>query len=224
MGEIIVALNTNNREQALKWVDVLSEHVKIFKIGLPLFSKYGPGIVEEVKKKGVRVFLDMKLHDIPSVVGQAVESLRDLEIDFVTIHLSGGREMAMAALSAAEGKVEIIGVTVLTSVAQKEFGHLYGTEIEKVVEKMVEDFVKIGGSNVVLSGREAPEIKRKYGIRVFVPGIRPSFAVTGDQSRVVTPEFAKKHGFDYIIVGRPITHSEDPVKSLLEIRREFYGV
>ncbi len=223
MGEIIVALNTNNRDEAIHWVKTLKEHARIFKIGLPLFTMYGPAIVGEIRDLGVEIFLDMKLHDIPSVIGKTIESLRNLEVKFVTIHLSGGKEMAGAALDAAEGRIEIIGVTVLTSIGKEEFQRLYSSDLEETVKRMVEAFVEIGGKNIVLSGQEAPLIKKLFDVRVFVPGIRPKVEGKEDQSRVVTPSFARQNKFDYIVVGRPITHSDDPVKSYLEIKREFNG-
>ena len=225
MGEIVLALNTKEKEQALSWVKLFKDRVRIFKIGLPLFSHYGPSIVEEIKDEDVKIFLDMKLHDIPSVVGDSVLALRELGVDYITVHLTGGMEMAKSALEAAGDRVEIIGVTILTSLDKEKLERMFGValDVNEVVSNLVEEFTKVGGKNVVLSGREAPDVKRKFGVRVFVPGIRFANEASGDQSRVVTPEFARKYNFDFIVVGRSVTHAPEPEKALDRLIEEFYG-
>lgn len=225
MGEIVIALNTKEREKALSWVRFFKNRVKIFKIGLPLFSHYGPPIVKEIKDEGVKIFLDMKLHDIPSVVGDSVLALRELGVNYITVHLTGGMEMAKSALEAAGDRVEIIGVTILTSLDEEKLEEMFGValDVNRVVSNLIEKFTKIGGKNVVLSGREAPEIKKKFDVRVFVPGIRFADEDSGDQRRVVTPGFARKNNFDFIVVGRSITHALEPQKALDRLLKEFYG-
>ncbi len=226
MGEIIIALNTYDKKLAVNWVKNFKDRVKIFKIGLPLFSRYGPQIVQDIKNQGVEIFLDMKLHDIPSVVGDSVRALKNLEVKYVTIHITGGNSMISEALSAAEGKIEIIGVTILTSIDDVMLSKLmgYNLKVKDTVSNLVDIFVKHGGRSIVLSGLEAKTIKEKYpDIKVFVPGIRFSDDKRGDQARIVTPEFARKNKFDFIVVGRSVTHAKDPDKALNRLIGEFYG-
>lgn len=226
MGEIVVALNTYDKETAINWVSRFRERVKIFKIGLPLFSRYGPQIVEEIKKYGVDIFLDMKLHDIPSVVRDSIQALKSLDVKYVTIHITGGSSMISEALLAAEGEIEIIGVTILTSIDNQMLSELMGKDmkVKNTVSNLVDMFVKLGGKNIVLSGHEAKLVKDKFpDVKVFVPGIRFSDDEKGDQARVVTPKFARENGFDFIVVGRSVTHAKDPDKALDRLVKEFYG-
>ncbi len=226
MGEIIIALNTYEKNQALEWVSRFKDRVKIFKIGLPLFSHYGLEIVKEIREQEVEIFLDMKLHDIPSVVEDSIRALRDLDIKYVTIHLTGGKSMISGALSAADDKIEIIGVTILTSIDDKMLSELMGEDlkVKNTVVKLVDLFLNLGGKNIVLSGHEAKLIKDRFpDVKVFVPGIRFAEDEKGDQARVVTPAFARENGFDFIVVGRSITHAKDPDKALNRLIEEFYG-
>ncbi len=206
---LIIALNFTDEARSLTIVERLRPYVDRFKIGLPLFTRYGSLIVRKVLEYETRVFLDLKLHDIPSVVAQTIESLSELNIEFLTLHLQGGLNMATLAMKKTTN-IKLLGVTVLTSISSLEFKTIYNSDLKRSVIKLAGIASKAGLFGVVSSGYESEEIKKLYPeLKTVVPGIRLS-RNSDDQARVLTPAEALKKRADYIVVGRDITHSPDP--------------
>ena len=221
--KIIVALDVPSRETAMPLVDALREQIAFFKIGLQLYTAEGPEIVTSVAATGANVFLDLKLHDIPNTVAKAVESAGALGVRMLTIHLSGGAEMIRAA-TAAKGQVPIVGVTVLTSANQET---LQQTGISDKIDNQVVRLAKLGVENgvdgIVASAHEIKSLRAEFGdkIKIVVPGIRPSWAETGDQKRTMTPQAALDAGADYLVIGRPIIAHKDPREAVTKIMGEL---
>jgi len=217
-GELIVALNTNKIEEALEWVDRLRGVVNFYKVGLPLYLKYGKKIIQELRSRNLRVFLDLKLHDIPSVVKQSIEVFTKGEVEMITCHISGGGEMLREAKkAAAPSGIRIAGVTVLTSIdrymMQRFIGH-YLT-IEQVVNNLLKVATEASLDLAVVSGKELKSIPEEIKTKMdfIVPGVRLKGEELLDQKRVITPQEAVSLGARYIVVGRPITHARDPLAS-----------
>lgn len=212
--ELIVALDVDSYKKAEQLVNSLYPKVKFFKVGSQLFTACGPQIIKKICKKGAKVFLDLKFHDIPNTVKRAVESAKKLNVFMLTLHLSGGLEMLKAAASINK-RSRIIGVTVLTSQKVSSTG-------EKVLAlaKMAKE-AKLDG--VVCSVHEAEKVRRACGknFLIVTPGIRPKGSAVGDQKRVATAADAVKTGANYIVVGRPIIKAEDPQKAAIEIIKEL---
>jgi len=217
---IIVALDVPNSDGALALVRQLSPHAGLFKVGLQLYTAAGPEIVRAVRDQGGRVFLDLKLHDIPNTVGRAVESACSLGVDMLTLHLSGGRAMIEAAArSAAEGML-LLGVTVLTSSDEatlRETG--VNSSMQEQVLRLAQLGVEGGITGLVASPHELGPLRSAHGakIKIVTPGIRPSGSATGDQKRVTTPAEAIRAGADFLVIGRPITAAPDPRGALDQI-------
>jgi len=195
-------------------VDKFGEEVQWYKVGKQIFTKFGPEIVRSLKSRGKKVFLDLKFHDIPNTVAQAIRSAASLGADIVNVHASGGPAMLTAAAQAArETGVTVIAVTVLTSLDENELRAigLQATPAEQVVRlaKLTKD---CGLAGVVCSPKEITLVREACGrdFLTVVPGIRPAGAAAGDQKRIMTPAEAAKAGADYIVVGRPILQAEDP--------------
>ncbi|MDP1854371.1 MAG: orotidine-5'-phosphate decarboxylase [Candidatus Omnitrophota bacterium] len=211
--ELIVALDVDSLKKAEKFIDLLYPQVKIFKIGLQLFTLYGPGAVEMVHKKGAKVFLDLKFHDIPNTVAGAASSATSLGIFMFNVHAQGGIEMMQrakeaACLEASKAGIKpplIIAVTVLTS-------QINNSTILPLVLSFTSNAREAGLDGVVASVQEAGIIREKFGSDLVVvsPGIRPKGVDSGDQKRIATPQDAAKAGSDYIVVGRPILEAKDP--------------
>jgi orotidine-5'-phosphate decarboxylase len=222
-AKIIVALDVPSRAEALPLVDVLREQISFFKIGLQLYTAEGPEIVESVVATGAKVFLDLKLHDIPNTVANAVQAASKLGAQMLTIHLSGGPEMVRAA-TAAKGSMSILGVTVLTSANQET---LQQVGISDTIGHQVLRLAKLGVENgidgVVASAHEIKTLRGEFGdkITIIVPGIRPSGSEAGDQKRTMTPGEAIDAGADYLVIGRPITASKNPQEALARILEEL---
>jgi orotidine-5'-phosphate decarboxylase len=217
---IIVALDLPTSEAALALVRELSPHPGLFKIGLQLYTTAGPDIVRAVRDLGGRVFLDLKLHDIPNTVGRAVERARSLGVEMQTIHLSGGRAMIEAAVLAAPPETVLLGVTVLTSVDQAT---LHETGVDSSMEKQVLRLAQLGVDSgiggVVASPLEIVSLRRTHGskLQIVTPGIRPREVATNDQKRTLTPAEALRAGADFLVIGRPITAAPDPRAALEQI-------
>ncbi len=208
--ELIVALNYRDELPAMQMVKKLRDKVNFFKIGLPLFTAYGFSLVKKLKQMGLSVFLDLKLHDIPSVVEDTVKIIDKMNVDLLTVHLTGGREMAKSAVNAAKN-VKILGVTVLTSITNDDFYGYCGKKIKDSVESLAQIAFDTGMYGIVCSGREAGFVKKQFpSEKVVVPGVRLNKGNAQDQKRIITPQEAHIIGVDYIVVGRPITDSEDP--------------
>jgi len=224
-NKIIVALDVPSEKEALQLVNDLHSNVEIFKVGLQLYTAAGPGIVGGISLLS-RIFLDLKLHDIPNTVGKAVESAATRGVEMLTIHLSGGSEMIRAATTAAKGNTLILGVTVLTSSNEqtlRETG-ISGT-IDDQVLKLATLGVENGIDGVVASPHEIKMLRAELGnkIKIVVPGIRPSWSAAGDQKRFMTPGEAFEAGADYLVIGRPITAHKNPREALERILEEVSG-
>jgi orotidine-5'-phosphate decarboxylase len=221
--KIIVALDVATKKKALDLIEGLRGEVSFFKIGLQLYTAEGPDIVRAVRSMGANVFLDLKLHDIPNTVALAVESAAQLEIQMLTIHLSGGEAMIRAAVSAKPRDVLLLGVTVLTS-ANEETIRQTGIpdKIENHVLRLANLGVENGIDGVVASPHEITMLRRKFGdkIKIVVPGIRPSGSESADQKRVMTPREAIRAGADYLVIGRPIIAHPRPSEAVARILAE----
>lgn len=214
---LIVALDVDTREKAIFLVKELKDYVSIFKIGPVLFTRYGPNIINEIKKIGPGIFLDLKLYDIPNTVALTVKAIAELGIAMFTVHISGGREMlnaAVSALGAEQSKPKILGVTILTSVSNVS---------EEEVIKMVGIAKEVGLDGVISSPLEIKDIRKTVGrdFLIVTPGIRPEGTGAGDQKRVATPKIAIQNGADYIVVGRPIIESDRPIEVVKSILSEI---
>ncbi len=227
-NRIIFPLDLPTLDEALNFVEILKDHVGVFKIGLELFVRYGPKAVEAVKEKsGAAIFLDMKFHDIPETVKGAMRSASSLGVDFITVHTDGGRGLLKAVVEGSGGKVKVLGVTVLTSLSAEDIIEA-GTDPKfkdpKELVVMRSRLAKLAGcSGVVCSGLEANLVKKEFGkdFLVVTPGIRPKDSPPDDQKRLCTPYEAICNGADYIVVGRPIRKSKDPQKTAILISEEI---
>ena len=225
MAEIIVALDFASADDAMSMVDLLGAEADFYKVGLELYTRAGPEIVRSLKQTGRRVFLDLKLHDIPNTIVGGVRAAADLGVELLTVHCSGGRAMLEAAGEAAAGRLEIMGVTLLTSLATEDIEAVWG----RIGVNMGDEVLRLGAlareaglSGVVASGSEVARLKSELGpdFKVVTPGIRPAGSDVADQARVVTPAAAVASGSDYLVVGRPVTQAKDPAAALRLIREE----
>ena len=223
--QIIVPLDFPTDRAALKLVDQLGDSVRFYKIGLQLFTQYGPPIVGRIKAGGARVFLDLKFHDIPNTVKHAVSSACGLGVDLMTIHLSGGAKMIQAAVSGlGQSDALILGVTVLTSSNRET---LREVAVESEVADQVLRLAKLGVDNglrgVVASPLELGLLRESLGksLTIVTPGVRPSWAEANDQQRTMTPGEAVRAGADYLVIGRPITAHADPREAVALIQEEM---
>jgi orotidine-5'-phosphate decarboxylase len=225
--QIIVALDFPTDHEALRLVDQLGETVRFYKIGLQLFTRYGPPVVERVKASGAKVFLDLKFHDIPNTVKHSVRSACELGVEMMTIHLCGGAPMIRAAADGLAGSpARILGVTVLTSMSRES---LREVAVEGAVEDQVLRLARLGVENglrgVVASPREVALLRQAFGERLTIvtPGVRPDWADANDQQRTLTPKAARAAGADYLVIGRPITAQADPRAAAEKIIGELAG-
>ena len=230
--KIIVALDVPTRAQALELVAKLYDDVGAFKIGMQLYNAEGPSIVHDIQKQGGKVFIDLKLHDIPNTVAEATKVLTGLQAFIMTLHASGGKKMlAAAAQSARENVPEggrkplVVAVTVLTSLSQQEFTDEIG--IERPSAEQVVNWAKLaqaaGLDGVVASPQEIDVIRQACGkdFVIITPGIRPLWAAANDQSRIMTPKQAVEAGADYLVIGRPITAQPDQAEAAKRIVAEI---
>jgi orotidine-5'-phosphate decarboxylase len=225
-GQIIVALDVATNKEALHLVTELSPDVGFFKIGLQLYTAAGPGLARDISVLGPRVFLDLKLHDIPNTVAKAVEAAGRLGVKMLTIHLSGGSEMIRAAVNARQDDMLILGVTVLTSSNDET---LRETGIPDTINNHVLRLAQLGVSagidGLVASPHEARALRTEFGdkIKIVTPGVRPSWSEPGDQKRFMTPREAIEAGADYLVIGRPITAHPNPREAVARILAELEG-
>jgi orotidine-5'-phosphate decarboxylase len=211
--KIIVGLDVPTKREALELVEKLRDQISFFKIGLQLYTAEGPEIVRAVSSDGSKVWLDLKLHDIPNTVARTVESAICLGVRMFTIHLSGGSEMLRAAISARANNMLLLGVTILTSSTEKTLQEIgIQDNVDNQVLRLAKLGVEAGIDGVVASSHEIKTLRREFGdkIKIVVPGIRPSWAVAGDQKRVMTPGEAFQAGADYLVIGRPIIADPNP--------------
>jgi orotidine-5'-phosphate decarboxylase len=222
--KIIVALDVPTKVAALDLVDQLREQISFFKIGLQLYTAEGPEIVRAVLAKGAKVWLDLKLHDIPNTVARAVESATNLGVHMLTIHLGGGGEMIRAATAARTNNISILGVTVLTSATKQTLREIgIAGRVEDQVLRLARLGVEAEIDGVVASPHEIKTLRREFGdkIKIVVQGIRPTWAEAGDQKRFMTPRQALEAGADYIGIGRPIVAHRNPQEALKRILQEL---
>lgn len=227
--DVIIACDFKNREETLKFLDQFTEEKPFLKIGMELFYSEGPDIVREIKKRGHKIFLDLKLHDIPNTVKKAMASLSKLDVDMCNVHAAGTREMMKAAiegLTRDDGtRPLLISVTQLTSTSEERMKDelLINEKIDKVVMHYAENTKMAGLDGVVCSPLEAGKVKEVCGkeFLTVTPGVRFETDDVGDQVRVTTPKKAKEIGSDYIVVGRPITKAENPVEAYRRCVADF---
>jgi orotidine-5'-phosphate decarboxylase len=217
---IIVALDLPSREAALALARQLSPHPGLFKVGLQLYTAAGPEIVHALRDLGGRVFLDLKLHDIPNTVARAIESANSLGVEMLTLHLSGGRTMIAAAVAANVEKMLLLGVTVLTSTDEtmlREIG--VGSSVEEQVVRLAGLGFESGIFGFVASPQEITALRAALGegVKIVTPGIRPVGSAPDDQRRTMTPREALHAGADFLVIGRPITAAKDPRGALEQI-------
>ncbi len=227
--DVIVACDFSSSAEVYAFLDKFSGRKPFVKIGMELFYAAGPEIVREIKKRGHKIFLDLKLHDIPNTVKKSMSVLSNLDVDITNLHAAGTVNMMKAAL---EGLTRpdgtrplLIAVTQLTSTDQESMENdlLIKEPIDKVVMHYAENAKKAGLDGVVCSPLEAGKVHEKCGadFLTITPGVRFADGDVGDQKRVMTPADAKKIGSDYIVVGRPITAAADPVAAYERCINEF---
>jgi len=222
--KIIVALDVATKEKALDLVEELRDQISFFKIGLQLYTAEGPEIVRAVLSAGAKVWLDIKLHDIPNTVARAVESATNLGVHMLTIHLSGGSEMIRAATAARTNNITLLGVTVLTSATEQTLREIgIADKVGDQVLRLAKLGVEGGIDGVVASPHEIKNLRAEFGdkIKIVVQGIRPNWAEPGDQKRFMTPRAAVEAGADYIGIGRPIIAHRNPQEALKKILQEL---
>ena len=232
---LVLALDVDDFKKADELVSKLSDYVGVFKIGSQLFTAEGAKVVNMVNKKGSKVFLDLKFHDIPNTVARAAEVATKLGVYIFNVHTSGGYEMMKAAAEASKKislalgvrKPLILGVTLLTSINQEILEKEIG--VKKKLEEQVVHLAKLakaaGLDGVVASSWEIKEIRKACGedFVILTPGIRPAGKSSDDQKRVMTPQEAIKLGSDFLVIGRPIRNTSNPVEAAKEILREMEG-
>lgn len=229
--DVIIACDFANKEEVLAFLDKFKDEKPYVKIGMELFYGAGPEIVKEIKKRGHKIFLDLKLHDIPNTVKKAMKVLSALDVDMCNLHAGGTIAMMEAAL---EGLMRedgtrplLIAVTQLTSTSQErmESDLLIKEPLDKVVMHYASNTKAAGLDGVVCSPLEAGKVHDVCGKEFITvtPGVRFADGDVGDQVRVTTPEKAKELGSDYIVVGRPITAAADPVEAYRRCVKEFVG-
>ena len=230
MGKsVIIACDFKDKEETLNFLNKFEDEKLYLKIGMELFYSEGPEIVREIKKRGHKIFLDLKLHDIPNTVEKAMKSLANLDVDMTNVHASGTIKMMEAGLrglTKEDGtRPLLIAVTQLTSTSQEvmEQDLLIKENIEDVVMHYAENSKKAGLDGVVCSPLEVQAVKRKCGkdFLTITPGIRFSTDSKDDQSRITTPAKAKELGSDYIVVGRSITKAENPQEAYRKCVEDF---
>lgn len=231
---LIFPLDVPTADEAQSLVQRLSPHVGLFKVGLELFVRCGPDIVHTIKSQGAAgVFLDLKLHDIPATVERAMQRIAALEVELTTVHCGESRSMLEAAVRGGQGRVKVLGVTVLTSVAAQDIEHAgfkpsYVEDMGSLVEQRAAIAKAAGCDGIVCSGLEVGGLKAALGrdLLAVTPGIRPDWEASrgDDQRRIVTPAQAVRAGSDYIVIGRPIRDAKDPVAAAQRITAEIASV
>jgi orotidine-5'-phosphate decarboxylase len=227
---IIVALDYPAREPALELVERLDPGLCRLKVGKEMFTRLGPAFVSDLGRRGFEVFLDLKFHDIPNTVAAACAAAADLGVWMLNVHASGGRRMLEAARERLEHSRQrplLIAVTILTSLGADELGEIgfNGTPAENVL-RLARLAERSGADGVVCSPREASEVRAATGdgFLLITPGVRPAASAADDQRRITTPAQAVQDGADYLVVGRPITQSADPLQALRTIAAEIDAV
>ena len=227
--DVIIACDFSSAKDTFDFLDKFTDEKPFVKIGMELFYAEGPSIVREIKKRGHKIFLDLKLHEIPNTVKKAMSVLSNLDVDMTNLHAAGTVEMMKAAvdgLTKADGTRPIlIAVTQLTSTSEERMQNelLINASINDTIVKYAENAKLAGLDGVVCSPLEAGMVKEACGtaFMTVTPGVRFADGEVGDQVRVTTPAKAKEIGSDYIVVGRPITQAADPVAAYRRCVKEF---
>ena len=229
--DVIIALDFQSGEISLDFLKNFNDEKVYVKVGMELFYKEGPSIINEIKKLGHKIFLDLKIHDIPNTCKGATNSLISLDVDMINYHIAGGKKMLSKAsdiVNREKPEMITLGVTMLTSTDEEVMHNELKIDRKKSLNEVVLDYANLAKdanlSGIVCSALEVPKIKENLGddFITVTPGIR-KVKGTDDQKRVVTPSEARELGSDYIVVGRPITKAEDPLKEYKEIKRDFLG-
>ncbi len=223
---LAVALDTADWDTFQRWCKLFGPRVGVLKVGLEAWSRFGPSSVAVARETGARVFLDLKLHDIPNTVAGAVRALCAYEIDLVTIHAAGGPAMLEAAVEAAAGRIAVLAVTVLTHLDAAALSalDLPGPALERV--EVWSDLASAAGcAGVVCSAVELSTLRARHPrpFLLVTPGIRPTGAAADDQRRVASPAAAIRDGSDLLVVGRPLTQASDPLAALEDLLAEVAG-
>ncbi|MBC2714706.1 MAG: orotidine-5'-phosphate decarboxylase [Desulfobacteraceae bacterium] len=230
---IIFPLDVSTVKEAARYIDLLSDSVGLFKVGLELFVEAGPEIIRVIKSAGsAGIFLDLKFHDIPMTVERAMGRVAGLGVKFATVHCGETSRMLEAAVAGGASAVGVLGVTVLTSISRKDiasagFKEAYSSDMSSLVRKRAEMAKTAGCAGVVCSGHEVKMIKEAFGkdFCAVTPGIRPAWqAGNDDQRRIVTPAAAVKNGSDYLVIGRPIRDAKDPAAAAKRVADEIDSV
>lgn len=222
----IVALDVSSLGAALSLVERLGDAARFYKVGSELFTRTGPEIVAELRARHREVFLDLKFHDIPNTVANAVSAAAAMGVRLTTVHASGGAAMMRAAAEAAGPHCLVVAVSVLTSLDAAGIAEAWGRDgldLEREVLRLARSAVAAGIHGLVCSGHEAAGIRAALGndLKLVVPGIRFAESGTQDQSRVVTPGGAARAGADYVVIGRAVTASSDPVAAMFRVNAEL---
>lgn len=221
---VAVALDTADWHTFESWCEYFGPRVGVLKVGLESFVTWGARAVEVADRHAQRVFLDVKLHDIPNTVAGAVRAASELGVDLLTVHTGGGRRMLEAAVEAADGRVGILGVTVLTHLAEQDLAELNlpGSPEERV-EAWAELAAASGCAGVVCSPLEAAKLRSAHSLpfELVTPGIRLADAAADDQRRVATPASATRDGSSLLVIGRPLTRADDPGAVLAAIEADL---
>ncbi|BAS46353.1 orotidine 5'-phosphate decarboxylase [Staphylococcus schleiferi] len=223
----IIALDFATEADVIAFLNHFDESLFV-KVGMELFYQTGPELIKKIKALGHDIFLDLKLHDIPNTVGKAMEGLAQLDVDMVNVHAAGGSEMmkrAVEGLKKHNPNIKLIAVTQLTSTSETQLHHEQNiqTTMEEAVLNYAQLAQRAGLDGVVCSPLEASLLKAECGENFLkvTPGIRPANSRSDDQKRITTPEDAKKRGSTHIVVGRPITQSDNPVESYHQIKESW---
>lgn len=225
---IIIALDVGTAEKALSLVNQL-ENADIFKVGLKLFTAEGPRLIRDIQSLGKRIFLDLKLHDIPNTVAGAVEMALNHGVHMLTLHASGGKDMMSRAVEAAaqsQARPLLLAVTILTSLKDEELRTIgmVSSALDQVL-RLAALAQEAGVDGIVCSPQEIDVIRQEFGpdLLIVTPGIRPLWASPDDQKRIMTPAQAVEKGADYLVIGRPILEARSPSETFQKIYEELKG-
>lgn len=226
LPSVIVALDVPSLAAARNLVERLGDGADFYKVGLQLFSAEGPSVVEWLHRAGKRVFLDLKLHDIPNTVRGAAQSAATLGVELLTVHAIGGASMIAAAVEGGGSRTGILAVTVLTSMKQHDLEAARGAPVTSVGDEVVRLAglaAQAGAHGVVCAGAEVTLVRHAHrgALRTLVPGIRLGGAPSHDQARVMTPREAAQVGASYIVIGRTVTAAEDPREAMDGVKRQM---
>jgi orotidine-5'-phosphate decarboxylase len=221
---LIIALDVRTRAEAIPLALTLAPFAAWMKIGLQLFTAEGPDLVRAIRETGAKIFLDLKVHDIPNTAARAVESAAGLDVQMLTLHLCGGSEMIRAAVSVAPDTLLLLGVTVLTSANSETLREIGITDgVPQQVARLAKIGVDCGIGGLVASAREIGALRKAIdrNVKLVIPGIRPLGGEEHDQKRTMTPAQAVAAGADYLVVGRPVTSAPDPTIAAKQIVEEI---